>query len=131
MYGTRDVSGLSIPERKLIREAELDANPDVLFKVYSPVYPPDYEKLCALVFRPTADPIRWMTLLNRYRNITTQWTHKQFTPLPRNVIKISRRGDEINTICVEFPKHLEEINNPANDIEDLGARLQRLKVNQE
>ncbi|XDV28569.1 hypothetical protein PO909_031825 [Leuciscus waleckii] len=124
MYGMEDVTDLSVHERKKRREANLDANPDVLFRVYSPVYPPDDEKLCALVFRPTADPIRWMTLLNRYRNITTQWTHKQLTALPRNVIKISRRGDEINTICVEFPNHLEEINDPANDIEDLGAGIQ-------
>ncbi|ROL47954.1 hypothetical protein DPX16_0130 [Anabarilius grahami] len=132
MYGTRDVTILTVCERKKIRDDELDANPDVLFKIYSPVYPAEKDKLCALVFRSTQDPIRWMTLLNdTYSNITTQWTPRKFKPLPRNVIKISRSGDEIQTICKEFPNHLATINHPGDVMEDLEARAQRLTIQPE
>ncbi|ROL52982.1 hypothetical protein DPX16_0106 [Anabarilius grahami] len=108
IYGVHDATGWNDNQRKKFRDDQLDRRADVLFRVYSPVHPPDIQKLHCLLLRPTRDPIWWMMFIRRHYEVLT---------------------------VREFPNHLQEINNnhdennSADDhIEDLTVCLLRTEV---
>lgn len=59
-------------QRAVFKEEELRQHPDVLFKMFIPIHPPNMINLARLVFRPT-NPAWWMTLIaNEYPALTVR-----------------------------------------------------------
>ncbi|XDV28403.1 hypothetical protein PO909_031722 [Leuciscus waleckii] len=122
--------------RKTYRDNQLEENEDVLFGVYTPVFPPIEKNPQCFLFRPKRDPIWWMTIIRKQnKKLTVQWTHRRATGPARDVINVSGKWEHLEIFCRKFPIHLQEINdnpagnNPVDDhIEDLTARIQDLQL---
>ncbi len=127
MYWELDVTHWTKPERKLVREDQVNQYHDVLLKAYKPVYPFDLRKLHSLVFRPTSDPIRWKRLIRqRHANLTVQWTHRQRRQPIRVVINIQGNPNDLRIFCTQFRNYRTEINE--EEIRDLEEGIQGLAL---
>lgn len=110
MYVRQNVTDMTEDEQKQLRRKKLQKNPDVLFKLYKPIYPPEKDQLHNLLFRPTSDPLLWMQFCREnYDKLSFQWTHKQAHKPVRDVISIMGALEELNTFCASFPTILETL----------------------
>lgn len=129
IYGHENATQWGPSRRKTYRNNQLDQNADVIFAVFSPVHPPNLDKLHCLEFKPTSDPNLWMRFIEaNYKKLTVQWTHRKVTEPVRDVITIYGKARDLGIFSKHFPNHLQEINNNHVDVEELRARIQELEL---
>ncbi|KAI2647898.1 V-type ATP synthase subunit D [Labeo rohita] len=114
-------------QRKSIIDKQLDGNPDVLFRVYKPVHPPDEDNLHVLLFRPTKHPEQWVTLIEK-ANLTAQLTNRRKSLPVREVINVSGNLKKLQAFCTAFPGHLQEINGSFTESHDSVQEIEHLRA---
>lgn len=123
-----DITNWDEPKRKEYRDKRLEELPDVLFKLFDPVYPSDMKNLSGLLFRPSTNPLLWILyIINKYPDLTAQLIYRQVKKPVRDVILIKGSSEEMQKFCEQFRKLLQTF----NPEEDLEGKMKTLAVKEE